>query len=166
MSLMNHMMQTSHPQFHGRSLPKQRLPDIWQTLASSGVSLSVDQLIPLSVVAYESKEANHVLQKQLMPTEKMACPKKRQKFKRTLFSDVQKRILIDWLHSHKSNPYPTLLEKQELMQETGLNREQINIWFTNNRIRHGLTGIHANSVVKGGHVLNVSDDAKLSNSAF
>ena len=65
--------------------------------------------------------------------------RKRKETKRTLFSEKQRSILMHWLRSHQSNPYPTSLEKQELMEKTGLNRDQINVWFTNNRVRHGLS---------------------------
>ena len=60
-----------------------------------------------------------------------------------MFSDSQRTILLEWLRDHRSNPYPTIAEKKQLMNETGLNREQINVWFTNNRIRLGMTGSHA-----------------------
>ena len=65
--------------------------------------------------------------------------RKRKESKRTLFSEKQRSILMHWLRSHQSNPYPTSIEKQELMEKTGLNRDQINVWFTNNRVRHGLS---------------------------
>ena len=124
-------------------LRKPKLPGIWQTIASSGIPVPIEPLPP----AFDSPFLGAVQSPVDVETIAKQCrtqpEKKRRRFKRTLFSDSQKRILIDWLQSHQSNPYPTLLEKQELMQETGLNREQINIWFTNNRIRHGLTGIHA-----------------------
>ena len=67
------------------------------------------------------------------------APRKRKESKRTLFSEKQRSILMHWLRSHQSNPYPTSIEKQELMEKTGLNRDQINVWFTNNRVRHGLS---------------------------
>ena len=65
--------------------------------------------------------------------------KKRKEGKRTLFSDSQRSILMHWLKNHQSNPYPTSSEKQELIEKTGLNRDQINVWFTNNRVRHGMS---------------------------
>ena len=134
-----------------QSLPstgtKQRLPDIWQTLASSGLEIAPNEMTPFigTVIASEAPKkarfgATSVCD--AMPS------RKRRKFKRTLFSDVQKKILSNWLHTHQSNPYPTLVEKEELMHETGLNREQINVWFTNNRIRHGLTGSHGHQLAK------------------
>ncbi|EAY11943.1 Homeobox domain containing protein [Trichomonas vaginalis G3] len=64
---------------------------------------------------------------------------KKKETKRTLFSDSQRSILMHWLKNHQSNPYPTSSEKQDLMDKTGLNRDQINVWFANNRVRHGMS---------------------------
>mmetsp|Transcript_9074 Transcript_9074/g.14763 ORF Transcript_9074/g.14763 Transcript_9074/m.14763 type:complete len:338 (+) Transcript_9074:2385-3398(+) len=49
---------------------------------------------------------------------------------------VASEVLKQWLLSRKSNPYPTPEEKQELMQVTGLNRAQLDHWFTNARQRY------------------------------
>jgi hypothetical protein len=68
--------------------------------------------------------------------------KKRRHFKRTLFTETQRQILMGWLKMHQKNPYPTTSEKEYLMMETGLQRDQINVWFTNNRIRQGITSAH------------------------
>lgn len=78
-----------------------------------------------------------------IPQNNPILKKKRKESKRTMFSDAQRTILLEWLRDHSSNPYPTITEKKQLMEETGLNREQINVWFTNNRIRLGMTGSHA-----------------------
>lgn len=128
-----------------------RLPDIWQTLASSGLEISPSEMTPLTGTVI-STEAPKPPQFSSSTSCEAMPSRKRRKFKRTLFSDVQKKILCDWLESHQSNPYPTLLEKEELMHETGLNREQINVWFTNNRIRHGLTSGHGQHMIKHQHI--------------
>ena len=121
-------------------LRKPKLPGIWQTIASSGVPVTIEPLFDSPFVGMVQTP----VRVETIPNQYRAQPeKKRRRFKRTLFTDNQKRILTEWLQNHQSNPYPTHVEKLELMQETGLNREQINIWFTNNRIRNGLTGVHA-----------------------
>lgn len=125
--------------------PKPRLPDIWQTMAASGLAIKPNEMIPLSGTLLAEKRPQGP-QMPVQVVHDLGPARKRRKFKRTLFSEVQKKILVDWLQSHQANPYPTLIEKEELMLETGLNREQLNVWFTNNRIRHGLTGSH-------GHVI-------------
>jgi hypothetical protein len=66
----------------------------------------------------------------------------RRHFKRTVFSEAQRQILLKWLTLHQAHPYPTPGEKERLMQQTGLQKEQINIWFTNNRIRLGFSPAH------------------------
>lgn len=40
-----------------------------------------------------------------------------------------------WLFCHSANPYPTDVEKKQLMEETGLHLDQINHWFINARRR-------------------------------
>ena len=141
-----HQQQTTIPPL---SSPKPLLPGIWQTLASSGIPWTPEQMIPSFGRLSSADEEKPIPSEQIIRNDRIPAPKKRKRFKRSVFSEGQKQILIEWLHSHQSNPYPTLLEKQELMQETGLNRDQINVWFTNNRIRHGLTGIHAHQTGKG-----------------
>ena len=123
----------------GKTTPKPMLPSIWQTLADSGIEVKVAEFETFCRPCESRREQVR------MTSNIVSCPpqRKRKTFKRTIFTEMQKRVLNNWLSSHKENPYPTLTEKQELMTETGLSRDQINVWFTNNRIRHGLTGIHA-----------------------
>ena len=45
-------------------------------------------------------------------------------------------VLKQWLQKRKSNPYPTPQEKSMLMEKTGLNRSQLDHWFTNARQRY------------------------------
>ncbi|EAY22975.1 Homeobox domain containing protein [Trichomonas vaginalis G3] len=104
-------------------------PDIYTLMMSRGVTIdkSMMSLFPVENVLPE-------------PEINVEIPiKKRKEGKRTLFSDSQRSILMHWLKNHQSNPYPTATEKQELMDKTGLNRDQINVWFTNNRVRHGMS---------------------------
>ena len=42
---------------------------------------------------------------------------------------------MDWLRRHRTNPYPTEQEKEDLAATTGLALNQINYWFTNARRR-------------------------------
>jgi hypothetical protein len=111
--------------------PAQQLPDIWTTIAGAGVILPFAEMPAIPGPA------------PLPPTmpPSSALPKRR-RCKRTLFSDAQRQILSNWLNMHKADPYPTTGEKELLMRETGLHRDQINVWFTNNRIRQGFTSMH------------------------
>ena len=112
------------------------LPDIWTLIQNRGLHINPNEMTPFLT-------ENDSLQ---IPQNQMPV-KKRKEFKRTLFTDNQRNILMHWLKEHQSNPYPTSSEKQQLMSETGLNRDQINVWFTNNRVRHGMssTGQHHKS---------------------
>lgn len=110
------------------------LPGIYALMMSRGIIIDKSQMsiFPAQVIKVETE---------------VSSPnpiKKRKEGKRTLFTDNQRSILMHWLKNHQSNPYPTSSEKQDLMDKTGLNREQINVWFTNNRVRHGMscTGQH------------------------
>ncbi|CAL1531219.1 unnamed protein product [Lymnaea stagnalis] len=44
-------------------------------------------------------------------------------------------MMMEWLRSHKDNPYPNDDEKAMLIKQTGLSINQINYWFTNARRR-------------------------------
>lgn len=46
-----------------------------------------------------------------------------------------KEILMDWLDSHRENPYPSVEEKKILCSQTGLSLNQLNNWFINARRR-------------------------------
>ena len=159
---------------------KVKLPDIWETIYSSGINVDFSHLDnflweppPIqqqeqqpqpniqmaNYQIYENENQPIIYQtppeyyqyQQIIPTQTInnipqnntVIKKKRKESKRTMFSDAQRTILLEWLRDHRSNPYPTIAEKKQLMNETGLNREQINVWFTNNRIRLGMTGSHA-----------------------
>ncbi|EAX95112.1 Homeobox domain containing protein [Trichomonas vaginalis G3] len=104
-------------------------PDIYTLMMSRGVTIdkSMMTILPPEITLHEP-EVNIDI-----------SLKKRKEGKRTLFSDSQRSVLMHWLKNHQSNPYPTSSEKQELMEKTGLNRDQINVWFTNNRVRHGMS---------------------------
>jgi hypothetical protein len=114
----------------GSCEPYRRLPDIWTTFAGAGIVLD-PPAAPLPGARPSPPE-------DLSPRQL----RKRKHFKRTMFTDTQRQILVKWLLMHQANPYPTTAEKELLMAETGLHREQINIWFTNNRIRQGFTAAH------------------------
>lgn len=110
------------------------LPDIWTTMEQAGMVPDHDTQ---GMMGWLAPPAD---------TEKQPQRRKRKQFKRTIFTERQKQILLTWLRTHSSNPYPTVKEKLELMEATGLMREQINVWFTNNRVRRKLNsdpGDHA-----------------------
>lgn len=106
-------------------------PDIFTLMGSRGVFINKNQM---SIFPQES-----ILIQEVTASPVQNPIKKRKEGKRTLFTDSQRSILMHWLKNHQSNPYPTSAEKQELMEKTGLNRDQINVWFTNNRVRHGMS---------------------------
>jgi hypothetical protein len=111
--------------------PAQQLPDIWTTIAFAGVNLPLREMPMVTAPA--------ALAPTIPPSSALS---KRRRFKRTLFTDAQRQILSSWLNMHKADPYPTTGEKELLMRETGLHRDQINVWFTHNRIRQGFTSMH------------------------
>lgn len=51
--------------------------------------------------------------------------------KRDIISTETRKYLKKWLRDHKSNPYPTEEQKQELVKKTGLTLQQINNWVSN-----------------------------------
>ncbi|KAL8614246.1 hypothetical protein ACOMHN_026463 [Nucella lapillus] len=53
---------------------------------------------------------------------------------RSLDSDA-KSVLWDWLRDHQACPYPSLAQREQLSQETGLTHTQIRTWFANARRR-------------------------------
>ena len=144
--------------------PKIPLPGIIETISSSGIDFAISDINPIIEInpikqneAFQRHEKdmrhmketnpvkinNYEKQIQNMQPDSMKIKKKKRETKRTMFSDSQRAILLDWLRDHKSNPYPTIAEKKQLMKETGLNRDQVNVWFTNNRIRLGFTQSHS-----------------------
>lgn len=56
------------------------------------------------------------------------------RYKREHLMDMT-RPLKDWLHAHKSNPYPTKEQKMELSRESNMTLTQICNWFANARRR-------------------------------
>jgi len=56
--------------------------------------------------------------------------------RRSNFSDEVTKILLGWLKTHISCPYPTDLEKEDFVKETKLDLGQINHWFINARRRY------------------------------
>lgn len=70
--------------------------------------------------------------------------------KKGSFSEKTISILKSWLFRNITNPYPTDLEKKELVSETGLTLSQLNNWLINSRRRmvkrllSTLEGDHAN----------------------
>ena len=130
-------------------------PDIFTTMSNRGVFIDPLQMSPFPPQTFSLSVRNIQPPPQItplnavLPVHSQTPPqeqqpqkhfnKKRKESKRTLFSDRQRSILMRWLRNHEHNPYPTSSEKQELMEQTGLNRDQINVWFTNNRVRHGMS---------------------------
>ena len=51
------------------------------------------------------------------------------------FSSQTVAILNNWLFSNQHHPFPSVEEKQELMESTGLSSQQLAQWFTNARRR-------------------------------
>lgn len=45
------------------------------------------------------------------------------------------KVLRAWLYQHREYPYPTDREKEELAEQTGLDKTQISNWFSNTRRR-------------------------------
>lgn len=41
--------------------------------------------------------------------------------------------LIEWLDLHQGNPYPTRIEKEQLVVISGMTSRQLNDWFANAR---------------------------------
>jgi hypothetical protein len=62
-------------------------------------------------------------------------PKKRMIADQSTFSDAITAILRSWLYAHASTPYPSDIEKQNLMDATGLTFTQLNNWLSNARRR-------------------------------
>ena len=140
------------------------LPDIYTTMFHRGVLIDPSQMSPFppdafqipmrkrqqsfpmnqTKITFQSNSVNPSLTKNIK--------QKRKETRRTLFSNHQRSILLTWLKEHQKNPYPTSIEKQQLMEQTGLNRDQINVWFTNNRVRHGISSSsHHNRVAHNQH---------------
>ena len=131
--------------------PRRNFPDIFTLMMNRGIvfeSSQMDLIIKKLVPVHEPSMPVPQIPKtaeipikadQVTPIQPSSGIKKRKESKRTLFTDHQRSVLMHWLKEHQSNPYPTSSEKQELMEKTGLNRDQVNVWFTNNRVRHGMS---------------------------
>jgi len=52
------------------------------------------------------------------------------------FEKGQVLPLTEWLLKHSSNPYPSMDDKAELAQKSGLSTQQVQNWFINMRKRH------------------------------
>ena len=115
------------------------LPSIWDTISFAGLNFDPKQMAPISLQSLPQINSNSDENQIQQSYPHYNRPPLHQK-KRVLFTENQRGILLNWLIKHSNNPYPTQTEKETLMRLTGLNREQINVWFTNNRIRHGLCG--------------------------
>ncbi|KAJ3412829.1 Homeobox protein Meis2 [Chytridiales sp. JEL 0842] len=61
-------------------------------------------------------------------------PPTRQKH-RPNFSPEALKVLTTWLEAHLDNPYPSIIEKEQLAGVTGLKVKQVNDWFINARRR-------------------------------
>ena len=46
------------------------------------------------------------------------------------------KVLKEWLYAHQESPYPTALEKDLLLEETGLSMKQLNNFMINGRRRY------------------------------
>lgn len=123
------------------NLPIQRkhlvLPDIWETMECAGIHISLNEMPSFFSSSFQDLSTADPMQRN---SELKIKPGKNKK-KRTHFSDEQRQILLNWFINHKTNPYPSQNDKDILVRQTGLSKEQINVWFTNNRSRHGIRGI-------------------------
>ena len=54
---------------------------------------------------------------------------------RNAFKADTSNVLKEWLLDHMGHPYPTAKEKINLSKESGLERKQVDYWFTNKRKR-------------------------------
>eukprot|EP00615_Pteridomonas_danica_P002924 CAMPEP_0114366706 /NCGR_PEP_ID=MMETSP0101-20121206/29485_1 /TAXON_ID=38822 ORGANISM="Pteridomonas danica, Strain PT" /NCGR_SAMPLE_ID=MMETSP0101 /ASSEMBLY_ACC=CAM_ASM_000211 /LENGTH=260 /DNA_ID=CAMNT_0001515917 /DNA_START=911 /DNA_END=1690 /DNA_ORIENTATION=+ len=52
------------------------------------------------------------------------------------FEKNQVLPLTEWLLKHSSNPYPSMEDKSELANQSGLSTQQVQNWFINMRKRH------------------------------
>jgi len=43
--------------------------------------------------------------------------------------------LEEWFDEHRSSPYPSAIERQELSRQSGLSDQQVKTWFVNKRAR-------------------------------
>ena len=48
---------------------------------------------------------------------------------RRIYSERSKEILIKWLKDHLEYPHPSLRQRAELCELTGLSRKQLKDWF-------------------------------------
>ena len=63
------------------------------------------------------------------------------------FSKEQTAVLERWLSNNARDPFPTDDEKEKLMAESGRTLEQLNVWFTNKRMRKFMLGDEAERVL-------------------
>lgn len=117
-----------------------QLPDIWSTVNQAGLSIKD---LPFLVIDPPSPTTPPTSE-----SEPEASKRKRRQFKRSPFTVEQKQILFGWLNRQRKHPYPTSSEKEQLMELTGLSRDQINVWFTNHRIRQGLSNSSYHSSIR------------------
>ena len=68
--------------------------------------------------------------------------------------------LKTWYFNHESDPYPTVLEKQQLARVTGLTIAQVKTWFANARRR---SKTHHSVVVDPGRRRSVVGDVGIEN---
>lgn len=108
-----------------------KLPDIYTMMIHNGIFIEPRFMSPFS-------EEHHLSVKPVVQSN-VNVAKKGKRSQRKLFSEAQRSILLSWLRENSQNPYPSAAEKQVLMDKTGLNKEQINVWFTNTRVRHGMS---------------------------
>ena len=77
------------------------------------------------------------------------------------FTDEQKLPLEQWMTNNKSSPYPTLAEKEQLAQATGLSTKQIQQYCTNYR-RRNLEKFIANRVASVSSLQNAQESSSRS----
>ena len=93
-------------------------------LMSKTVSeISSDEIISLNNVSNINKDDNGLVKKKTKKKTRNNLPKH--------VIDV----LNEWLEAHLDNPYPTSLEKKELIAKTSLSNVQLSNWFINVRRR-------------------------------
>jgi len=52
-----------------------------------------------------------------------------------LKSERPTMALEEWFDEHRSSPYPSAIERQELSRQSGLSDQQVKTWFVNKRAR-------------------------------
>eukprot|EP00696_Hemimastix_kukwesjijk_P009547 gnl/Hemi2/22055_TR7352_c0_g1_i1.p1 gnl/Hemi2/22055_TR7352_c0_g1~~gnl/Hemi2/22055_TR7352_c0_g1_i1.p1 ORF type:complete len:194 (-),score=67.71 gnl/Hemi2/22055_TR7352_c0_g1_i1:45-626(-) len=91
---------------------------------------SHDVATKLNMVKEKFSNARANLKRKCNEEVEKLCGGRRGKLPRTATD-----CLMRWFSDHVQNPYPTDVEKQQLLEESGLTLRQLNDWFINTRRR-------------------------------